>query len=186
MADDHLAPPLKDLKRTYRFHLIDGFFQRYEQKASLETIERELHDIRKSFLKGRIEKRVYNDEDLPLNDKFHILSASVLDESVVPVIEIEGLRAGIFFNWPHDVWRGVIMDMMENRGQIDIALAVRSNGRLSLRGNPGVDCGAISARYFKGGGHPGAAGGELAETRLKNLSHAVSLIKTALKQPPEV
>lgn len=185
MQDDHLAPPLKDLKRTYRFHLVDAFFQRFEQDQTLEAIERDLYDIRKQFLKGRIEKRIYNDQNLPLNDKYHMLSASVLDETVVPIIEIEGARVGVFFNWPHDVWRGVIMDMMENRGQIDIAIGVRGNGRLSLRGNPGVDCGAICARYFKGGGHPGAAGGELADARLKNLAHAVSAIKSAVKQPAE-
>lgn len=180
MQDDHLAPPLKDLKRAYRFHVMENFFRSHESGESLETFERKLFDVRKAFLTGRIEKRAFNEENLPLNDKFHILSASVLDEDVVPVLEIEGIRTGVFFNWPHDVWRGVIMDMMETRGQIDMALGVRGNGRLSLRANPGVNAGEISARYFGGGGHPGAAGGELKESRLRDLAHAVSAIQKAL------
>jgi hypothetical protein len=185
MQDDHLAPPLKDLKRAYRFHLMEAFFRSHEAGESLETFERDLFEIRKAFLKGRIEKRVFNDENLPLNDKYHILSASVLDEDVVPILEIDGVRTGIFFNWPHDVWRGVIMDMMETRGRIDMALGIRGNGRLSLRANPGVNAGEISARYFGGGGHPGAAGGEIRDSRLRDLAHAVSAIRKTLEAVAE-
>ena len=184
MQDDHLAPPLKDLKRAYRFHVMDAFFRSHESGESLEGFERQLFDVRKTFLKGRVEKRIFNDENLPLNDKFHMLSASVLDEDFVPVLEIEGVRTGVFFNWPHDVWRGVIMDMMEARGQIDMAMGIRGNGRLSLRANPGVNAGEISARYFGGGGHPGAAGGELKDTRLRDLAHAVSAIQKTLEKTP--
>lgn len=177
MQDDHLAPPLRELKRTYRFHLIEQFFVAHERGDNLETIERSLYDLRKQFLEGRIEKSDFDDPELPLNDKFHLLSAAVLDEDTVPMVDIDGHRAGIFFNWPHDVWRGVIMDMMEARQKMDIAISVRGNGKLSLRANPGVDVGAISAKYFRGGGHPGAAGGELKDNRLRDLDHAVSSIK---------
>ncbi|MFP4154982.1 MAG: DHHA1 domain-containing protein [Halothiobacillaceae bacterium] len=176
MQDDHLAPPLSDLKRIYRFHLIEGFFKALEDGASLEDIERSLYDLRKQFLKGRVEKRVFADRELPLADKFHKLSAEVLDPTSIPMLEIDGYRAGLFLNWPHDVWRGVIMELMENQQRMDMAIGVRGNGKLSLRANPGVDVGTIASRYFGGGGHPGAAGGELRESRLRDVQHALKAI----------
>jgi len=185
MQDDHLAPPLAELKRDYRFHIIGSFFRQLEGDDSLEQIERGLYDNRKAFLSGRIDDAVINDPELPLNDKFHLLSADTLNEATVPMLEIDGFRAGVFFNWPHDVWRGVIMDWMESRKKMDFAIGVRGNGKLSLRANPGVNVGEISAKYFKGGGHPGAAGGELRETRLRDLNHAVSAIKQAIAPPSE-
>jgi len=185
MQDDHLAPPLSDLKRAYRFHLIGRFFEQLERGDTLEQIERSLYDHRKDFLAERVDAEVIKDPELPLNDKYHILSAGTLDESTVPMLEIDGFRAGVFFNWPHDVWRGVIMDMMETRKKMDFAIGVRGNGRLSLRANPGTHVGEISGKYFKGGGHPGAAGGELRETRLRDLNHAVSAIKNAIAAAAE-
>ncbi|MHB8920402.1 MAG: DHHA1 domain-containing protein [Halothiobacillus sp.] len=186
MQDDHLAPPLADLKRSYRFHLIEQFFQAHERGENLEVIERSLYDLRKNFLEGQIEAADLNNPELPLNDKFHLLAASVLDETTVPMVEIDGVKTGIFYNWPHDVWRGVIMDMMESRKIMDMAISVRGNGKLSLRANPGVDAGAISAKYFRGGGHPGAAGGELRDNRLRDLDHAVSCIKQTINPAPPI
>ncbi len=186
MQDDHLAPPLSDLKRAYRFHIIESFFAAHERGDNLEVIERSLYDIRKQFLEGRIDKADMNNPELPLNDKFHLLSAAVLDETTVPMVMIDGVKTGIFYNWPHDVWRGVIMDMMETRQVMDMAIGVRGNGKLSLRANPGVDAGAISAKYFRGGGHPGAAGGELKDNRLRDLDHAVSLIKQTINPEPPI
>lgn len=181
MQDDQLAPPLADLKRIYRFHLIEGFFKALEEGATLEEIERGLYDLRKQFLKGRVEKRVYADSELPLADKFHKLSAEVLDPDSIPMLEIDGYRAGVFLNWPHDVWRGVIMELMENQKRMDMAIGVRGNGKLSLRANPGVDVGQIAARYFGGGGHPGAAGGELRESRLRDVQHALKAINQQIQ-----
>lgn len=185
MQDDHLAPPLSGMKREYRFHLIEEFFLRHERGENLETIERSLYDLRKAFLAGRIEEAERNNPDIPLNDKFHILSARLLDETTVPMLNIDGVRTGIFYSWPHEVWRGVIMDMMETRNIMDMAISVRGNGKISLRANPGVDAGAISAKYFKGGGHPGAAGGELRDNRLRDLHHAVSIIEQTINPNPK-
>ncbi len=185
MQDDHLAPPLSGVKRDYRFHLIEAFFTRHERGENLETIERALYDTRKAFLRDRIEEAEVENPDIPLNDKFHILSARLLDDTTVPMLTIDGVRTGIFYSWPHEVWRGVIMDMMETRKVMDMAISVRGNGKLSLRANPGVDAGAISAKYFKGGGHPGAAGGELKDNRLRDLSHAVSSIEYTLNPNPK-
>ncbi|MDD3610641.1 MAG: DHHA1 domain-containing protein [Halothiobacillaceae bacterium] len=181
MDEDHLAPPLTDLKRAYRFHLLDGFFERMEAGASLEELERGLYDLRKSFLKGRVEKRLFNEAEIPLNDKFHALSAQVLAAEDMPMLTIDGYRVGVFYNWPHEVWRGVIMELMENQNRMDMAISVRGNGRLSLRANPGVDVGQLSARYFEGGGHPGAAGGSLKETRLRDLPHALRCIQAQVE-----
>ncbi|HQS02140.1 MAG: hypothetical protein B7Y07_02065 [Halothiobacillus sp. 24-54-40] len=186
MQDDHLAPPLAEMKRAYRFHIIESFFAAHERGENLETIERSLYDIRKQFLEGRIDKTDIQNPELPLNDKFHLLSAAVLDETTVPMVLIDGVKTGIFYNWPHDVWRGVIMDMMETRKVMDMAIGVRGNGKLSLRANPGVDAGAISAKYFRGGGHPGAAGGELKDNRLRDLDHAVSIIKQTINPEPSI
>ena len=185
MQDDHLAPPLADVKRDYRFHLIEQFFLLHEQGANLETIERALYDLRKQFLIGRIDETELNNPETPLHDKFHQLSARQLDDTTVPMLNIDGVRTGIFYSWPHEVWRGVIMDMMETRKIMDMAISVRGNGKLSLRANPGVDAGAISAKYFKGGGHPGAAGGELKENRLRDLKHAVSVIEQTINPNPK-
>lgn len=185
MQDDHLAPPLSEMKREYRFHLIEEFFLRHERGENLESIERSLYDLRKTFLEGRIEEAERNNPDIPLNDKFHILSARLLDETTVPMLDIDGVRTGIFYSWPHEVWRGVIMDMMETRNIMDMAISVRGNGKISLRANPGVDAGAISAKYFKGGGHPGAAGGELRDNRLRDLHHAVSIIEQTINPNPK-
>jgi len=185
MQDDQLAPPLTDLKRSYRFHLIEGFFKLQESGATLEDIERSLYDLRKGFLKGRVGKRIYSDSELPLNDKFHMLSAEVLDPASIPILEIDGYKGGVFFNWPHDVWRGVIMELMENQKKMDFAIGVRGNGKLSLRANPGVDIGQIAAKYFNGGGHPGAAGGELNESRLRDLNHAIQVIKNQIEAHSE-
>ncbi|WP_407275027.1 DHHA1 domain-containing protein [Halothiobacillus sp. DCM-1] len=185
MQDDHLAPPLSEMKREYRFHLIEEFFARHERGENLESIERALYDLRKAFLQGRIDDAERDNPDIPLNDKFHILSARLLDETTVPMLTIDGVRTGIFYSWPHEVWRGVIMDMMETRKIMDMAISVRGNGKLSLRANPGVDAGAISAKYFKGGGHPGAAGGELRENRLRDLNQAVSIIEQTINPNPK-
>lgn len=182
MEDDHLAPPLVELKRAYRFHLMDECFKHLEKGESLEHLERSLYDIRKAFLKGRIEKAVFADAERPLKDKYHYLSAQLLNLDDVPMIEIDGAKAGVFFNWPHDVYRGVIMELMENRRLMDMAISVRGNGRLSLRSNEGVNVGEISSKYFGGGGHPGAAGGALKETRLRDARHAVKAILNTVQE----
>lgn len=187
MEDDQLAPPLSDLKRDFRFHIMDAFFQRMEQGASLEELERGVYDYRKDFLRGRIADAAVNDSEAPLKDKFHKLCAEVIPPSEIPMLRIDGYRAGIFFNWPHDVFRGVVMELMENQGKMDMAIRVGGNGRMSLRSNNGVDVGIISGRYFEGGGHPGAAGGVLKDTRLKDVQQALrSIIQTITEKKGQV
>jgi len=180
MEDDQLAPPLDEVKREYRFHLMESFFRHMEEGASLEELERAVYDFRKDFLKGRVPDSVYADRETPLKDKFHKLSALMLPEDAIPMLRIDGYYAGIFFNWPHDVFRGVVMELMENQGKMDMAIRVSGNGRLSLRSNNGVDVGIIAGRYFEGGGHPGAAGGVLKDTRLKDVSQALRSISQAI------
>lgn len=180
MEDDQLAPPLDEVKREYRFHLMESFFRRMEEGASLEELERAVYDFRKEFLKGRIPDGVYADSETPLKDKFHKLSALTLPEGSIPMLRIDGYRAGIFFNWPHDVFRGVVMELMENQGKMDMAIRVGGNGRMSLRSNNGVDVGIISGRYFEGGGHPGAAGGVLKDNRLKDVNQALRSISQTI------
>lgn len=180
MEDDQLAPPLDEVKREYRFHLMESFFRSMEEGASLEALERAVYDFRKDFLKGRVDDGVYADSETPLKDKFHKLSALMLPEGSVPMLRIDGYRAGIFFNWPHDVFRGVVMELMENQGKMDMAIRVGGNGRMSLRSNNGVDVGIIAGRYFEGGGHPGAAGGVLKDTRLKDVNQALRAISQAI------
>ncbi|TQV64149.1 MAG: hypothetical protein FNT29_05600 [Halothiobacillaceae bacterium] len=176
MEDDQLAPPLIDLKREYRFHLMNAFFTLMEQDTSLEELERGVYDFRKAFLKGRIADEALNDREKPLKDKYHKLCAEVIPPSEIPMLKIDGYRAGIFFNWPHDVFRGVVMELMENQGKMDMAIRVGGNGRMSLRSNDGVDVGIISGRYFEGGGHPGAAGGVLKDNRIKDVNQALRAI----------
>ncbi|MFZ5466513.1 MAG: DHHA1 domain-containing protein [Pseudomonadota bacterium] len=180
MEDDQLAPPLDEAKREYRFHLMESFFRRMEEGASLEELERAVYDFRKDFLKGRVDDGVYADSETPLKDKFHKLSALMLPEGAIPMLRIDGYRAGIFFNWPHDVFRGVVMELMENQGKMDMAIRVGGNGRMSLRSNNGVDVGIIAGRYFEGGGHPGAAGGVLKDNRLKDVNQALRSISQAI------
>ncbi len=180
MEDDQLAPPLEGLKRDYRFHLMESFFQRMEAGASLEELERAVYDDRKSFLRGRVPEEVYADPETPLKDKYHKLSALALPEGAIPMLSIDGYRAGIFFNWPHDVFRGVVMELMERQGKMDLAVRVGGNGRLSLRSNNGVDVGFIAGRYFEGGGHPCAAGGVLRDNRLKDVNQALRAISQAI------
>ncbi|MEF3192758.1 MAG: hypothetical protein K6346_00830 [Halothiobacillaceae bacterium] len=180
MEDDQLAPPLDEVKREYRFHLMESFFRRMEEGASLEALERAVYDFRKDFLKGRVDDGVYADCETTLKDKYHKLSALMLPEGSVPMLRIDGYRAGIFFNWPHDVFRGVVMELMENQGKMDMAIRVGGNGRMSLRANNGVDVGIIAGRYFEGGGHPGAAGGVLKDTRLKDVNQALRAISQAI------
>ncbi|MGK0673321.1 MAG: DHHA1 domain-containing protein [Halothiobacillaceae bacterium] len=180
MEDDQIAPSLDELKREYRFHLMEAFFRRMEEGASLEALERAVYDFRKDFLKGRVDAGVYADSETPLKDKFHKLSARMLPEGSVPMLLIDGYRTGIFFSWPPDVFRGVVTELMENQGKMDMAIRVSGNGRLSLRSNDGVDVGIIAGRYFEGGGHPGAAGGVLKDTRLKDVNQAIRAISQAI------
>lgn len=180
MEDDQLAPPLPDLRREYRFHLMDEFFGLMEEGASLEQLERGVYDYRKTFLRGRIADAAIDDSEAPLKDKFHKLCAEVLPPEAIPMLRIDGYRAGIFYNWPHDVFRGVVMELMENQGKMDLAIRLGGNGRMSLRSNDGVDVGFISGRYFEGGGHPGAAGGVLRDTRLKDVQQGIRAIIQAV------
>lgn len=187
MEDDQLAPPLDSLKREYRFHLMDAFFEKMEQGASLEELERAVYDFRKNFLSGRIADEALSDSEKPLKDKFHKLCAEVIPPDQIPMLRIDGYRAGIFFNWPHDVFRGVVMELMENQGKMDMAIRVGGNGRMSLRSNNGVDVGIISGRYFEGGGHPGAAGGVLKDNRLKDVNQALrSISQTIVERKGQV
>lgn len=189
MEDDQLAPPLVELKREFRFHLIDAFFTLLEQGATLEDLERAAYDYRKDFLHQRIEEERRNNPENTIKDKYHYLSATQIKPEHVPMLRIDSYRTGLFFNWPHDVFRGVVMELMENRGQMDIAIRIGGNGRMSLRANEGVDVGIISGMYFEGGGHPGAAGGVLRDTRLKDVDQAIKAItqqvteKKGLVQP---
>ena len=196
MEDDQLAPPLVELKREFRFHMIESFFQLQEQGATLEELERGAYDYRKSFLRERIAAERCENPENTLKEKYHFLSAEAVQPEDVPMLRIDGYRTGIFFNWPHDVFRGVAMELMENRGQMDIAIRVGGNGRMSLRANEGVDVGIISGMYFEGGGHPGAAGGVLRDNRLKDVEQAMraisqavtekkGLAQTCQMQPPE-
>ena len=196
MEDDQLAPPLVELKREFRFHMIESFFQLMEQGATLEDLERGSYDYRKAFLRERIAAERCENPENTLKEKYHFLSAEAVQPEDVPMLKIDGYRTGIFFNWPHDVFRGVAMELMENRGQMDIAIRVGGNGRMSLRANEGVDVGIISGMYFEGGGHPGAAGGVLRDNRLKDVDQAMrsismavtekkGLVQTCQMQPPE-
>lgn len=196
MEDDQLAPPLELLKRDYRFHMMESFFQLMEQGATLEELERGVYDYRKGFLRMRIAAALCDNQEATLKEKFHKLSAEAIPLDAVPMLRIDSYRAGIFFNWPHDVFRGVVMELMENRGQMDFAIRVGGNGRMSLRANEGIDVGFISGMYFEGGGHPGAAGGVLKDNRLKDVKQAMRAISQAVTdrkglvqacqmQPPE-
>ncbi|MEW5838235.1 MAG: hypothetical protein AB1717_05325 [Pseudomonadota bacterium] len=182
MEDDQLAPPLVELKREFRFHLIESFFQLLEQGATLEELERGAYDYRKNFLSQRIADERRDNPENTLKEKYHFLSAQKVQPEDVPMLKIDGYRTGIFFNWPHDVFRGVVMELMENRGQMDIAIRVGGNGRMSLRANEGVDVGIISGMYFEGGGHPGAAGGVLRDNRLRDVEQAMRAISLAVSE----
>lgn len=197
MEDDQLAPPLVKLKREYRFHMIESFFQLMEQGASLEELERGVYDYRKGFLRERIDSVFCENPENTLKEKFHRLAADAVLPEDVPMLRIDGYRMGIFFNWPHDVFRGVAMVLMEQRKQMDIAVRIGGNGRMSLRANENVDVGIISGMYFEGGGHPGAAGGVLRDNRLKDVEQAMrsisqavtekkGLVQACQMQPPEL
>jgi oligoribonuclease NrnB/cAMP/cGMP phosphodiesterase (DHH superfamily) len=196
MEDDQLAPPLVELKRDYRFHMMESFFQLMEQGATLEELERGVYDYRKAFLRERIASDLCENPENTLKEKFHRLAADAVLPEDIPMLRIDSYRTGIFFNWPHDVFRGVAMVLMEQRKQMDIAIRVGGNGRMSLRANENVDVGIISGMYFEGGGHPGAAGGVLRDNRLKDVDQAMraismavtekkGLVQTCQMQPPE-
>jgi len=182
MEDDQLAPPLVVLKRDYRFHMIESFFQLMEQGATLEELERGVYNYRKAFLRERIASDFCENPENTLKEKFHRLAADAVLPEDVPMLRIDSFRTGIFFNWPHDVFRGVAMVLMEQRKQMDIAIRVGGNGRMSLRANENVDVGIISGMYFEGGGHPGAAGGVLRDNRLKDVEQAMRAISQAVTE----
>jgi hypothetical protein len=141
-----------------------------------------VYDYRKDFLRVRIAAELCDNQEATLKEKFHKLSAEAIPLDAVPMLRIDSYRAGIFFNWPHDVFRGVVMELMENRGQMDFAIRVGGNGRMSLRANEGIDVGFISGMYFEGGGHPGAAGGVLKDNRLKDVKQAMRAISQAVTE----
>jgi uncharacterized protein len=84
------------------------------------------------------------------------------------------------------VSRSLLLGKIVDEGEIDLAIAYTSDGKLSIRRSHGIsetgnqiDCSKVAAGFREGGGHPAAAGGFL-RTNIEQSGDNAALIEIEL------
>jgi oligoribonuclease NrnB/cAMP/cGMP phosphodiesterase (DHH superfamily) len=180
---NHMIPEMDEPSRAFKFHMVESVFKRYQAGESLRQAEAALHEIKEDFLRSQhMDESVVENPDLMLASKYYTLVFNFVKDAPMRTLEIDGMRAGIFYDWNHAVFQHVTSMLFNETNRIDIAIRVASAGKISMRSNDADkhNVGALSAKYFGGGGHPCAAGGTLKNKRINSELEAVKAIEAML------
>jgi oligoribonuclease NrnB/cAMP/cGMP phosphodiesterase (DHH superfamily) len=180
----HMIPEMDEVARFFKFHMIEAVFKRYQQGQSLREAEAALHEIKEDFLRTQhMRADLVENPDLMLASKYYHLVFNFIKEAPIRTLNIDGMRAGIFYDWNHAVFQHVTSMLFNETQRVDIAIRVASAGKISMRSNDAEkhNVGALSAKYFGGGGHPCAAGGTLKNKRINSELEAVKAIEAMLE-----
>ncbi len=174
-------PNMTELGREYRFHLIDKISEDFLNGLTVLDVERHLIDIRLDFLRfNNLDESIVSDENRSLDNKFYELVLEEILRAGVDTVRIDNLTACVFFAWSGTLFQHLSSRLFERNKNIAIAIRISSQGKLSLRSNdPQNNVGLIAQKYYQGGGHPCAAGGQLRQDKIDSIQTA----KKALLYP---
>ena len=175
-------PNMEELGRTYKFHLIERLFNGVEKGGSVMQLERSLYDIKLAFLKQQgLSESLLIDTDISLEHKFYHLVFQELSSVGIDTISIDNYTVAVFYAWTGNLFQHVSSMILHDSKNIDITLRVNSQGKLSLRAaHEKYKLGELSQKYFRGGGHPCAAGGKLPQSRVDSIDNAIKCLKKVI------
>ena len=187
MADMIFDKPLMILdmqndQRDLFFYQIFRMFEDYQKGLSLQQIERSFYDYRLDFLTNSgVDSAIVADTNTSLEIKFHSLILLHLAKHKPATITIDEHRVALFFRWNGTIFQHVSNRYLDKNPHIDIAIRIGSNARLSIRTQrDNINVGDLSRKYFRGGGHPKAAGGTLNAREIPNLATAIKIIEKTI------
>lgn len=186
-ADGYLPMSMPALRRAHRFAMIKWGISHFAAGLAPRCLEHEVsHQL--EWLLRQEQKRpgtfgtsyegLADVDDLDLGQAVKLDELALDDPGVtlaqlhydlvynhlqllrVPVVEVDGLRGAVVFEFPYATFQNVSNSMLKT-GRYDYVAHVRRNRRMSMRSSGDVDVSALMRTYFGGGGHKNAAGGRL-------------------------
>ncbi len=174
----HVVPAdLDAVRRAYVDHLLDSYFDLIRAGVSARELEARQGAIRAPFLSAGLSEEARNDQNIPVKYlAFRYVYEQTATSGIIPTVEIEGERGLLFYNWPAQVFQHVSHFWLQEDPRHKFMINVRRNGGMSLRARGQMDVQQMAGRYFNGGGHPNAAGGDLRKDKIKCLDEALAAV----------
>lgn len=154
----------KEIKSTqfiFFNYVICQILNLYSRNKNVSHIEeKHLFNIKRAFVsKQGVD---INDVEMTLTDRYNYLVYKQFTEIPFPIVEIGGLRFKLFYNVDGGVYQNVSSLFNSNKdGTFDGTISVNKQGLISLRSKGDIDVASIAKKYFNGGGHFNASGGNL-------------------------
>lgn len=169
-----------------RLSFIEAVVHKLESGASIRDIESSLVEVKESFLKDKLQADVFDCKDTQIDHKYFRYIFDLLKDKEIPVFKVEHATFKIFFELGASTFQYVSYMYNSEIGDVDFLVHVNDRGSMSFRSigdeeNKRVD--KIAKKYFNGGGHRNAAGGNLGENIYGlNELKAIELITNIIKE----
>lgn len=175
---DNLCPEMDEVSRQHKFFLVDKVFDIFDQGGTIRQAETSLYEIKEAFLLDQgLSEDIVRDDNQAIANKYFSLVFDFVMKHGFSVIEIDGHKSAVFYNWQHSVFQHVTARLFEESDKVDMAIRIAPQGRVSFRSEtPDVNVGNIAAQYFGGGGHPCASGGALKVKKVNNEAEGIKII----------
>ena len=171
-------PEMTELGRYYRFHLIQKIFEAFQDNKNIAEVEHLMYQIKEDFLsENHLDQNIVEDTNIALDGKFYHLVLQRLFVQGLNFIKIDGMNTLVFYAWTGPLFQHISSMLFELKPEIDVAIRISSNGKLSFRSHSEKNnVSLLAQKYFNGGGHPCAAGGSVNITHIDSYDSAVKIL----------
>lgn len=152
---------MEDERRDFIFDFIDKSIEFFQLGNSTITFEQKKPLILKDILKKNIDKDVYENDDIPVKDKMINYFTKIYSNLKTKTLDFEGKSFKLIFNMDSGIFQYLSHYYLEDNKDIDFMINVKLGGNCSFRSCGDINVESIARRYFNGGGHKNAAGGNL-------------------------
>lgn len=185
---------LNDNKREYIFFLIkkisllfkENFISKLLNKNSIEYCEKNIMNIIKSYLQGKIPDMILKDKNLKLNNKMIYLFTTLYEktESNTYSVEINGKiqKFKILFDINSTIFQYLSHYYLGRNSDVNFMISVKKSGSMSFRSRyEECDVSYLAKTYFNGGGHSCASGGNFKSYgEVNSIQEFEKLMKTKM------
>ena len=165
---------LKGLENQFFLYMLESYGKLLEFKIPLGKAESLVYEL----------KRKYFDSNKDENKGFQMVFVEYLYHKVLPLnlhlkFNLDGYR-GIAFYGLDSIFQD-FSNILLKEGDFDFAVNIYPSGKVSLRSRNDTNVNELASRYFRGGGHPNAAGGTIENYNEKEVDKNPAIAYEFLK-----
>ena len=163
------------LDNKYKFYLLEQFINEIKTTHECYFIEKQIFDWKENFLNIVDSSEFIKNKNIFQKEKFiRILYEISYKNSKMNFIYI-GKQKGIYLhNVDSTNFQFISKWILEDNKNIKFVINIKNSGRLAIRSQNDCDCSLICEKYFNGGGHKYAAGGEMDKKMIFKLQEYIT------------